>query len=203
MLIAGKWRWVNFRGAVSAMDTQGRPTRVSGTLLDETDRKLAEEQAQAQKELLLTVLEHIPHAVFWKDDQGRYIGCNGRYAQSLGLSSVNEVAGKFDRELRLSTTEANLIAAADQDIVSSGREVIAQQQCVRHHDGSKRDLVISKVPLRDARWAKSSACSVSSMTLPSKRRMEKQLSDARQLESLGRLAAAWRMRSYSHAVHQR
>ena len=50
MLICGKWRWVNFRGAVSARDANGNPTRVSGTLLDETDRKEAEERAQADRD---------------------------------------------------------------------------------------------------------------------------------------------------------
>ncbi len=99
MLIAGHWRWVNFRGSVSERDEAGRPVRVSGTLLDETERKHAEARAQADRELLQCVIEHIPHAVFWKDVERRYLGCNARFAQTVGLTSFQDIVGKTDADL--------------------------------------------------------------------------------------------------------
>ena len=188
MIIAGKWRWVNFRGSVSARDEAGRPTRVSGTLLDETDRKLAEEQAQADRELLQCVIEHIPHAVFWKDAQRRYLGCNGRFAQTLGVSSFQDVVGKTDVDLYPVAGEAEQISDADHAVVTSGQEVIAQHQSMRMPDKSVREILYSKVPLRTP------AGNIFGMLgvfgdITEQKRMERQLADARQLESIGRLAA--------------
>ncbi len=188
MLIAGKWRWVNFRGAVSARDESGQPVRVSGTLLDETDRKEAEERAQADRELLQCVIEHIPHAVFWKDAERRYLGCNGRFAQSLGLESARQVVGRTDAELRADPTEAQRVAEADQAVVISGQEIIGQHQPIRLPDQSQRDILYSKVPLRSREGHVFGMLGVFG-DITQQRRMERQLADAQQLESIGRLAA--------------
>ena len=188
MVIAGNWRWVNFRGAVSARDEHGKPTRVSGTLLDETDRKLAEQRAQADRELLQCVIEHIPHAVFWKDAERRYLGCNGRFAQSLGLSSFEEVVGKTDANLYADGNEAQTISDADQSVVTSGQEIISQYQCIRLPNKNLREIVYSKVPLRNHEGKIFGMLGVFG-DITEQKRLERQLADARQLESIGRLAA--------------
>ncbi len=188
MLIAGKWRWVNFRGSVSARDETGWPTRVSGTLLDETDRKESEQRAQADRELLQCVIEHIPQAVFWKDAERRYLGCNGRFAQTLGLKSYTDIVGRTDFDLYSNRDEAQAISDDDQAIVVSGQEIIAQQRSVRLADGGLREILYSKVPLR-AHDEKVFGMLGIFGDITEQKRMERQLADARQLESIGRLAA--------------
>lgn len=188
MLICGKWRWVNFRGAVSARDTAGNPTRVSGTLLDETDRKEAEERAQADRDLLQCVIGHIPHAVFWKDAERRYLGCNKKFAESLGLQSEHQVIGHLDSELRANPKQAEIIANGDQQIVISGEQSIAQRVSIRSADGSQSEILCSKVPLRTASGAVFGMLGIFD-DITAQKRLERQLTDARQLESLGRLAA--------------
>ncbi len=188
MLIASRWCWVTFRGSVSARDEQGRPTRVSGSLLDETDRKQAEERALADRELLQCVIEHIPHAVFWKDDARRYLGCNGRFAQSLGLQSFADVVGKTDADLYRDPQEAARISETDQQVVVSGQEIIAQNQSIRLPDKTLREITYSKVPLRTGDGKVFGMLGVIG-DITEQKRMERQLADARQLESIGRLAA--------------
>lgn len=188
MLIAGKWRWVNFRGSVSARDEAGRPTRVSGTLLDETDRKQAEQRAQADRELLQCVIEHIPQAVFWKDTERRYLGCNGRFAQTFGLKSFDDIVGRTDADLYRDSDEAKQISDADQAIVNGGQEILAQHQSIRLPDKTLREILYSKVPLRSADGKVLGMLGVFG-DITEQKRMERQLADARQLESIGRLAA--------------
>ena len=188
MLITGRWRWVSFRGAVTERDSQGQPTRVSGILLDETDRKLAEERAQADRDLLQCVIEQIPHAVFWKDAQQRYLGCNRRFAETLGLSSNQDIVGKSDIDLHTNAAEAKWIAESDQDIVVSGREIISEHQSIRLPDNSLREVLTSKVPLRRPDGNVFGMLGVFG-DITNQKRLERQLADARQLESIGRLAA--------------
>ncbi len=188
ILVAGKWRWVNFRGAVSERDPTGKPIRVSGTLVDETHRKEAEEQAQADRDLLQCVIGHIPHAVFWKSADQRYLGCNRKFAESLGLTSETQVVGRTDAELRSNVQEAEAIAEIDQRIVMTGEQLIAQQTTIVDAKGSKRTLVTSKVPLRHANGTVFGMLGMFN-DITDQKSLERRLADARQLESLGRLAA--------------
>lgn len=188
MVIAGNWRWVNFRGAVSARDAAGNPSRISGTLLDETDRKQAEERAQADRDLLQCVIGHIPHAVFWKNAERRYLGCNKKFAESLGLESEHQVIGHLDCELNADPDQAEMIAASDHEIVTSGQQIIAQQLSLQQPDGSRSEILCSKVPLRTHNGTVFGMLGIFN-DITSQKRLERQLADARQLESLGRLAA--------------
>ncbi|OQW93851.1 MAG: hypothetical protein BWK79_08975 [Beggiatoa sp. IS2] len=65
-----------------------------------TTRKQTEEEAlKIQKELLQSILNTIPQGVFWKDVDGRYLGCNYNFAHTLGLESAEHIVGKTDAEL--------------------------------------------------------------------------------------------------------
>lgn len=188
MLIAGKWRWVNFRGAVSERDDNGKPTRVSGTLLDETERKLSEERAQSDRDLLQCVISHIPHAVFWKDAERRYLGCNRKFAETLGLRSEDEVIGRTDDQLQASASVAQAIADGDDLVVTNGQQIIAKQQTLVLPDGARADILCSKVPLRTASGTVFGMLGIFN-DITAQRRLERELADSRQLESVGRLAA--------------
>ena len=55
--------------------------------IDITERKQAESQLQASKQFLQLVVDNIPEAIFWKDRQSTYLGCNLAFARSVGLDS--------------------------------------------------------------------------------------------------------------------
>jgi GAF domain-containing protein len=57
-------------------------------------------QLHLSQERLRVVLDTIPHAAFWKDRHGVYLGCNAIFASTVGLSPT-EVVGKTDAALPL------------------------------------------------------------------------------------------------------
>jgi PAS domain S-box-containing protein len=53
----GTWRWINARGKITDWTEAGVPLRMSGTHLNITERKLAEEANEASRQLLQTVFD--------------------------------------------------------------------------------------------------------------------------------------------------
>jgi two-component system NtrC family sensor kinase len=91
----------------------GGGTRLVGTERDITSRRAAEEKARValgraesltaalrhEKRLLASVLATIPVAVWWKNTDLRFVGCNEAYLLSRGLTSQAEVVGRRDDQL--------------------------------------------------------------------------------------------------------
>jgi two-component system NtrC family sensor kinase len=87
--------------------------RLVGTERDITARRAAEEKARValgraesltaalrhEKRLLASVLATIPVAVWWKNTELRFVGCNDAYLLSRGLTSQAEVVGRLDEQL--------------------------------------------------------------------------------------------------------
>ncbi len=73
-------------------------------------------------------------------------------------------------------------------MITNGQEVIAQHQSIRLADKTVREILVSKVPLRSREGNVFGMLGVIG-DITEQKRMERQLADARQLESIGRLAA--------------
>ncbi len=68
---------------------------------EETKLKLDETSIQLMKKkrMLQTIIDHIPIRIFWKDAQGRYLGCNRSFLQDAQLEHESEIIGKTDYEM--------------------------------------------------------------------------------------------------------
>ena len=67
-----------------------------------------------------TLLQNIPHKVFYKDCKSRYLLCNESYAQDLGLVDPSEIEGKTDFDFHPAALSSRYVAA-DQRILATGR----------------------------------------------------------------------------------
>lgn len=99
---SGEWRWVLSRGKVVAWThaIPHAPRRVIGTLTDISRLKCAEQSlSEAHADLLRSshfneaLLAAIPLPVFYKDREGRYIGCNRAFTELTGLAA-KELLGR-------------------------------------------------------------------------------------------------------------
>ena len=93
----GEVRWVDDRTLVERND-QGEIVFYEGILIDITERKLAEESLNEKSRFIASLLRAIPVAVFYKDREGRYLGCNDAFSKFMGVSS-EEIDGKTVHEL--------------------------------------------------------------------------------------------------------
>ncbi len=132
-----------FNGLLELIDTQNRE---KGRLVLE----LTENRAK-----LNTVLDTIPQAIFWKDSNGVYQGCNKAFADAAGVGSPEMIAGKTDSDLPWKE-EAHHYRADDREVIASGKPRYRYTEPLIRADGRAILVETSKIPLmRDGAGAHS------------------------------------------------
>ena len=69
----------------SRIDFDGRPA-IIGILIDNTQRARAELEVKEQLYFIAQLVDAIPNPVFYKDELGRYQGCNRAFEEYIGRS---------------------------------------------------------------------------------------------------------------------
>lgn len=103
-------------------------------------------QIEESKNLLQTVIEHIPMRVFWKDLESRYLGCNTIFSIDAGELNPKEVVGKSDKQLGW-RNEAELYRSDDLLVINSNKPKLNFEEPQTTPDGGNIWLRTSKVPL--------------------------------------------------------
>ncbi len=98
----GGWTWLHLRGSVMAWDERGRPVRMTGTMLDVTERKRTEEQLA----LYATAFNNSSDAVVILDQKFNILAVNNTYTDITQFSS-EDVLGRNDVFLNSENNPAN------------------------------------------------------------------------------------------------
>ncbi|HEY9760950.1 MAG TPA: PAS domain-containing sensor histidine kinase, partial [Trichocoleus sp.] len=114
------------------------------------ERELVEVALQNSQRFLELVLDSIPQAVFWKDRNGIYQGCNRNFAQDVGLASNEEIVGKCDRDLLWWDGQTEHYRQRERLILTTGNPELHIIEIQHQTDGQTRWLETSKVPLHDS-----------------------------------------------------
>ena len=114
-----------------------------------TERRQIEEALKQSKQMLQLVMNNIPQAIFWKDENSVYIGCNNNFATEAGFQSPGEIIGKTDYELGWSKTEAEYFHNTARRVMDSDK---AEYHDIRPRslNGTKNWMETNRVPLHDA-----------------------------------------------------
>lgn len=125
----------------------GETVGTCGISREITEIKEMEIALSAERNLLRSVIDNLPDAIFLKDCKGRYLMDNSAHWSSLGLKGPEEVIGKtsfdfFPREL------AEQFHADDQAIVQSGRSLFNREERSFNRSNRSRWVLTTKVPWR-------------------------------------------------------
>ncbi len=121
---------------------------VQGIWRDITQIKKNEEQLQQERNLLRTLIDHIPDGVYVKDKDSRFIACNRAVAEYWGLKSESDAIGKTDFDLFAKET-AQPYFDEEQKVIRTGQPLINREgQCV-DKAGNVHYVLATKMPLRD------------------------------------------------------
>ena len=94
-----------------------------------------------------TIIELMPGHVYWKDKQGRYVGCNLQRAVDAGCHSPEEMTGCSDDDVSWEN-QADYLRAVDEEVMDTNKTKIIDE-VFQLPDGTKKLYVSSKRPLLD------------------------------------------------------
>jgi PAS domain S-box-containing protein len=106
-------------------------------------------ELRESRQFLQTVIETFPLAVFWKDRESRYLGCNYNFAQAANLNFPEQIVGKTDDDLPWGAIEADAYRADDRQVIDSGMTKLGIIETQTQADGTSIWIETNKLPLRN------------------------------------------------------
>ena len=91
-------RWARVRGRL-ALDEQGRPHKLRGTIEDISDRKLAEAEVRESAGLLQLFIQDAPTGLAMFDREMRYISASRRWIEDQGVKEWDIVGDVYKRQM--------------------------------------------------------------------------------------------------------
>ena len=107
------------------------------------------EALRAAQQMLSLVMDNIPIAIFWKDLDSRYLGCNKVFANLAGLEP-EEMIGKTDLDMPWGSLDGDHFRDWDRRVMDSGVPKFGILEVIHRRDGTALRIDTTKVPLVDS-----------------------------------------------------
>jgi len=123
--------------------------------LEEYSHQLEQRVAARTKELensqqfLTLVMDTLPQSIFWKDLNSVFLGCNRHFLEGTGLSHMDELLGKTDRDLPWLPEQAAWFRECDRRVLETNEPELGIIEPQTRADGQQIWLETNKVPLHD------------------------------------------------------
>ena len=150
------WRWVRSRGKVMARSDDGAPLRVTGTLSDVHDRKIAEEALQAREAKLRAFFESPAVGIAVTRGNAQISEVNDRFCEMLGygraelseltwpeITHPDDAAGDMAQVRRMAAGEIDSFAREKRYVRKDGSLLwsLTSVSCSRADDGAIRWVI--------------------------------------------------------------
>jgi PAS domain S-box-containing protein len=113
---------------------------------DLTESKRAEDTLIENENILRQVIDLVPHSIFAKDQDGRYILANKAMADAHGMT-VHEIIGRTDAEINSSVLIQSHFIADDLRVIKHNETIRIPEEKIIDKDGRERFLQTIKIPM--------------------------------------------------------
>lgn len=127
-------------------DEKGNAVSLVGTTLDISKQSILEEQLREESALLKSIINTVPHRIFWKDLNSRYLGANKLFAKDANVKHEDALIGLYDSDMPW-IDQADAYREDDQEVMRTGMSKLEFEESQTHDDGSVIWVSTSKVPL--------------------------------------------------------
>lgn len=110
-------------------------------ILRKKEAKLVESQNTLQ-----AIVDNLPRAIFWKDRDLKFMGCNLIFAKVAGLKSPHELIGKSDFDMAWSA-QADAYRKDDLEVIYKRKPKLDIEEVNINSDGMESWVLTSKVPV--------------------------------------------------------
>lgn len=123
------------------IESDGSCDRLLAVAMDITARKRSEDAIDEKNQFIASLLRAMPVAVFYKDSNGRYLGCNDIFTEVMGVTS-EQIRGKTVYELWPSEL-AEKYHSMDLEIMRNREHQVYEFQ-IRAKDGRIHPVIYAK-----------------------------------------------------------
>lgn len=140
-------------GSIRNVEVHSSPVEIDGRNLlfsiiyDITERKKIEAALARSEAISASMLQAIPVPVFYKDAEGRYLGCNDAFARLTGVPR-EKIAGCSVFEIWPDEL-ASIYQQHDQQLISSQDPVQVYETQLKDEHGNLREVLFHKAQLLD------------------------------------------------------
>lgn len=145
-------------------------------------------ELSVEKAVLTGVISSVPHLIYWKDGEGRYVGHNAAFLATRGLPADSDLTGRTENETGLADDLVTLLSLLEARVRETGEPVIDHHATVTSPDDSVRTVLMSVLPqpADDGRVGGVIGIGADVTRISS---LERQVNQANRLEAIGQLAA--------------
>lgn len=141
-------RIINVILSSSPLDKSDLTKGVTFTVLDITERKLAEENLIHERRMLRTLIDNLPDVIYVKDINCRKVIANKADFLSFGFKEEADVLGKTDIELYGGQTGMRGYED-DRNVIDTGNAIVEFEEDFVDSNGVRRWLQSTKIPLHN------------------------------------------------------
>ena len=125
-------------------------TAVSYFRRRQTQSALAElnDRLRQEQYFLHTLMDNLPHSIYFKDTASRFLRISQALAQRFGLNDPSEAVGKTDFSF-FTHEHAQQAYDDEQALIKSGEAVLGKVERETWPDGRQNWVITVKLPLRD------------------------------------------------------
>lgn len=165
--------------------------------MTDSDKDQTITQLNEEIKTLKSAIALLPGNVYWKDTQGRYLGCNNNVAKILKLNSPEEIVGKSDADL-MDKEFAGKTNQVDLKVVKNKNSISAEEPGFDEHNNPAIYLT-QKSPLLDHEGKVKGILGVS-LDITDRKRAEENLKIAKQKAEAANRAKSRFLATISHEL---
>lgn len=106
------------------------------------------ERMEHERDLLHTLMDNIPDAIYFKDEKSRFLRVSKAMAKTMGFSDPEQIIGKTDFDI-FTKEHAQQAFNDEQNIIRTGRPIIGIEEKETWPDTHVTWVTSTKMPLRD------------------------------------------------------
>ena len=115
---------------------------------DISEKKKAQQELNAEKTLLRTIIDSVPESVYVKDAKGGKVIANTQDLMYMGIGTEKEAIGKTDEEVYAKYNSA-YFNKDDQYVIQDGKPIINKLDYFVDANNQQHWLLTSKVPVKN------------------------------------------------------
>lgn len=128
----------------------GQPACLIGVAWDISERRGTEQALARERDLLTSLMDHLPDNIYFKDRENRFIAANQATLERFGQPDLFSIIGKSDLDL-FTPEHAQRAMEDERRIMETGQPLVDVIEKETWPDGHETWVSTTKLPLRDGR----------------------------------------------------